>query len=82
MIGFFIFAFAFVIALTLAVRFGGLRVRADLPDTKSVGLTLGFVGLVLLATNVPNKGTRLLTVIAALSQTMFASVSVPQNRAV
>ena len=48
MLGFFIFGFAFVALLTLVVRFGQLRVRAELPETRALGLTLGFVGLVLL----------------------------------
>ena len=48
MLGFFIFAIAFVALLTLVVRFGQLRVRADLRETRALGLTLGFVGLMLL----------------------------------
>ncbi len=48
MTGFFIFAVAFVTLLTVAVRFGQVRVRADLPETKALGLTIGFVGLMLL----------------------------------
>lgn len=48
MLGFAIFAAVFVTVLTLVVRFSGLRVRAELPDTKSVGLTVAFVGLTLI----------------------------------
>jgi len=47
-LGFAIFAAVFVTVLTLVVRFSGLRVRAELPDTKSVGLTVAFVGLTLI----------------------------------
>jgi NitT/TauT family transport system permease protein len=46
-LGFFIFAAAFVVLLTLVVRFSGLRVRGELPETKAIGLTVGFVGLML-----------------------------------
>lgn len=49
MLGFFIFAIAFVTLLTLVVRLGKLNVRHDLPETKALGLTIGFVGLMLLA---------------------------------
>lgn len=49
MLGFFIFAIVFVTLLTLVVRFGKLNVRHDLPETKALGLTIGFVGLMLLA---------------------------------
>jgi NitT/TauT family transport system permease protein len=48
MIGFLIFSIAFVTALTLVVRLGKLRVRAELPESKALWLTAGFVGLVLL----------------------------------
>jgi NitT/TauT family transport system permease protein len=48
MAGFFMFAVAFVALLTLVVRLGGLKVRASLPDGKALGLTLSFVGLMLL----------------------------------
>jgi len=46
-LGFVIFAAVFVTVLTLVVRFSGLRVRGDLPETKAIGLTIGFVGLML-----------------------------------
>jgi len=49
MLGFFIFAAAFVTVLTLVVRLGKLRVRAELPDTNSIGLTVAFIALVLAA---------------------------------
>ena len=56
MLGFFIFAAAFAALLTLIVRFGELRVRADLPETKALGLTLCFAGLVLLGWWVVTQG--------------------------
>jgi NitT/TauT family transport system permease protein len=46
--GFFVVPFVFVAVLTLVVRFGRLRVRTELRETKRLGLTLGFVGLMLL----------------------------------
>ncbi|MDB6024089.1 MAG: hypothetical protein JWM68_312 [Verrucomicrobiales bacterium] len=46
MLGFFIFAVAFVTVLTLVVRLAGLRVRAELPDTNALMLTGIFVALV------------------------------------
>ena len=55
MFGFFIFAIAFVVLLTLAVRFGQLRVRADLSETNALGLTVAFVGLTLLVLLLPGR---------------------------
>ena len=49
MFGFFIFAITFVSLLTLVVRLCQLRVRQELPETKSLGLTVGFVVLLLAA---------------------------------
>jgi NitT/TauT family transport system permease protein len=49
MFGFFIFAITFVGLLTLVVRLCQLRVRQELPETKSLGLTVGFVALLLAA---------------------------------
>ena len=49
MFGFFIFAITFVSLLTLVVRLCQLRVRQELPETKSLGLTVGFVALLLAA---------------------------------
>ena len=49
MLGFFLFAAGFVAVLTLVVRLGGLRVRHALPDPRALGLTVGFVALLLLA---------------------------------
>jgi len=49
MVGFLIFAIAFVTLLTLVVRLCQLRVRQELPETKSLGLTVGFVVLLLAA---------------------------------
>ncbi len=46
MLGFLIFASTFVVLLTLVVRLGNLRVRSDQPQTRSLGLTLIFVGVV------------------------------------
>jgi NitT/TauT family transport system permease protein len=44
---FVVFAVVFVLTLTLVVRMTRLRVRTDLAYTRAVGLTAGFVGLVL-----------------------------------
>ncbi len=49
MLGFFIFAIAFVTLLTLVVRLAKLNVRHDLPETNALGLTVLFIGLLLLA---------------------------------
>jgi NitT/TauT family transport system permease protein len=49
MFGFLIFAITFVSLLTLVVRLCQLRVRQELPETKSLGLTVGFVALLLAA---------------------------------
>jgi NitT/TauT family transport system permease protein len=49
MIGFLVFALAFVAALTLVVRLAKLRVRGELPYSKALGLTALFVGVLLLA---------------------------------
>lgn len=49
MLGFFLFAVAFAVVLTLAVRFGRLRVRKDLTVAQTAGLTLLFIVVVLLA---------------------------------
>src|SRR5947209_5125457 len=49
MVGFLILAIAFVTLLTLVVRLCQLRVRQELPETKSLGLTVGFVALLLAA---------------------------------
>ncbi|MBE7501377.1 MAG: ABC transporter permease subunit [Verrucomicrobiales bacterium] len=48
MLGFFLFAAGFVAVLTLVVRLGGLRVRHALPDPRALGLTVGFVAVLLL----------------------------------
>jgi NitT/TauT family transport system permease protein len=48
-LGFLIFALAFVVLLTLVVRLGHLRVRADLNRAKGLGLTAIFIAVVLLA---------------------------------
>jgi NitT/TauT family transport system permease protein len=47
MLGFLIFALAFVTVLTLIVRLARLRVRAELPESKAIGLTVLFVVSVL-----------------------------------
>jgi NitT/TauT family transport system permease protein len=49
MIGFLVFAVAFVTLLTLVVRFTQLRVRAELPYSKSLAFTAIFVGVLVLA---------------------------------
>jgi NitT/TauT family transport system permease protein len=65
MLGFLIFAVAFVTVLTLIVRFAGLRVRGGLPDSKALGLTAAFVLAVLLGWWFVTRGgtpeTRLVT---------------------
>ena len=43
MLGFFIFALAFVLLLTLVVRLARLRVRGELPETRSLSLTALFL---------------------------------------
>jgi ABC-type nitrate/sulfonate/bicarbonate transport system permease component len=48
LLGFPIFALAFVAALTLVVRLAKLRVRARLSYAKGIGLTAVFVGVLLL----------------------------------
>ena len=45
MLGFFIFALAFVALLTAIVRLGRLRVRQVISNTTALGLTAGFVAL-------------------------------------
>src|SRR5690349_12102604 len=47
MAGFFIFALAFAIVLTVVVRMVKLRVRHELPEFNALGLTLVFVALLL-----------------------------------
>ena len=47
MIGFIIFAVAFVALLTAVVRLTGLRVRSGLPTTRELLLTAGFVALLI-----------------------------------
>ena len=49
MFGFLILAITFVTLLALVVRLCRLRVRQELPETKSLGLTVGFVLLLLAA---------------------------------
>lgn len=65
MLGFLIFAVAFVTLLTLIVRFAGLRVRGELPDPKALALTAAFVLAVLLVWWFVTRGstpeTRLVT---------------------
>jgi len=48
MLGFFIFAAAFVLVLTLVVRLARLNVRRELPETNALGLTVLFLSLLLL----------------------------------
>jgi len=49
MLGFFVFAFAFVALLTLIVRLGRFRVRKELTEKSELGLTCAFIGLLFLA---------------------------------
>ena len=49
MIGFFVFAFAFVAVLTLVVRLAQFRVRKEISYESGLGLTFGFIALLLLA---------------------------------
>ena len=49
MLGFFIFALAFVAVLTIVVRLARLRVRGDLPESNAMMLTGIFIGLVFVA---------------------------------
>jgi NitT/TauT family transport system permease protein len=48
MLGFFLFAAAFVIVITLVVRLGKFRVRKEVGQRNAVGLTAGFIVLLLL----------------------------------
>src|SRR2546428_2550982 len=57
MFGFLIFAITFVTLLTLVVRLCQLRVRQELPETKSLGLTIGFVALLLAAWWLVTRGS-------------------------
>ena len=59
MIGFLIFALAFVTLLTLVARFGRLQVRRELPETNSLALTAGFVALLLFTWWFVTRGTTL-----------------------
>src|SRR5262245_11951504 len=43
--GFFFFAFAFVAAITLVVRFTGIRVRKPIQDRAALALTAAFIGM-------------------------------------
>src|SRR5947207_11677962 len=56
MFGFLIFAISFVTLLTLVVRLCQLRVRQELAETKSLGLTVGFVALLLAAWWLATRG--------------------------
>jgi NitT/TauT family transport system permease protein len=48
MLGFFLFAAAFVIVITLVVRLGKFRVRKEIGHRNAVGLTAGFIVLLFL----------------------------------
>ena len=48
-LGFLIFALVFVALLTAFVRLARLRVRADIPQTRAMGLTALFVAVILIA---------------------------------
>lgn len=70
MLGFFLFAAGFVAVLTLVVRLGGLRVRHALPDPRALGLTVGFVALLLLAWWFVTRG-------ATIEQRMLSPLILP-----
>src|SRR5438874_3361229 len=46
-LGFVVFALAFVIVLSLVVRLAGFHVRARMPYSKAVGVTALFIGVLL-----------------------------------
>jgi NitT/TauT family transport system permease protein len=56
MLEFFIFALSFAVVLTLVVRLSKLRVRHDLTQSQSLGLTIGFVALLLLTWWLATRG--------------------------
>jgi NitT/TauT family transport system permease protein len=56
MLGFLIFALAFVTILTLVVRLTRLYVRQQLPSAQAIGLTILFVALVLVAWSIVTRG--------------------------
>ena len=56
MTGFAIFALAFVALLTAVVRAAGLRVRSPMPETQALGLTVGFLLLVLAGWTFATRG--------------------------
>ena len=58
MLGFFVFAFAFVAVLTLIVRLGKFRVRKELSEKAALGLTCAFIGLLLLSWWLVTRGLR------------------------
>ncbi len=58
MLGFFVYPIVFVVLLTLVVRYGRMRVRVELADVKALGLTLGFIGLMLLGWWFVTRGAR------------------------
>ena len=70
MLGFLIFAIAFVTLLTLVVRVGQLRVRHELPETKSLALTVAFVALLLAAWWFVTRG-------ATLEQRILSPIILP-----
>jgi NitT/TauT family transport system permease protein len=57
--GFFLFAFAFVALITLVVRLGRIRVRKEISDRASLGLTAAFIALLLLAWWIVTRGTNI-----------------------
>ncbi|MDQ1300168.1 MAG: transporter permease subunit [Chloroflexota bacterium] len=59
MLGFLIFSLGFAALLTAVVRWGGFQVRADLTHARAVGLTFGFVLLLLLSWWFVTRGERI-----------------------
>jgi NitT/TauT family transport system permease protein len=57
--GFLIFSVAFVSLLTAVVRLGGFNVRKELPQAKALGLTFGFVLVLLFAWWLVTRGERI-----------------------
>jgi NitT/TauT family transport system permease protein len=59
LVGFFIFGVIFVAILTGVVRLAGLRVRAELSESRSLALTAGFVALLLFVWWLLTRGERI-----------------------